>query len=92
MSGEPSAAPNPSLVPIDKPPRNRVYIGDIGSKDGIRVNRNARVERADGAPISGKYAIRNNSASHYGDSYLGAAATLGAVMTFAYVATAYRAA
>ncbi|KQM20760.1 FAD-binding protein [Novosphingobium sp. Leaf2] len=94
LSGDPAAGPNPSLVPIDKPPfyAIRAYIGDIGSKGGIRVNANAQVERADGTPISGLYAIGNSAASPFGDSYPGAGATLGAAMTFAYIAADHLAA
>ncbi|HEF5873870.1 TPA: FAD-dependent oxidoreductase [Burkholderia cenocepacia] len=94
MSGERSASPNPSLVSIDKPPfyAIRIYIGDIGSKGGIRVNANAQVEQADGTPIPGLYAIGNSSASPFGDSYPGAGATLGAAMTFGYIAAAHLAA
>jgi 3-oxosteroid 1-dehydrogenase len=94
MSGERSAGPNPSLVSIGKPPfyAIRIYIGDIGSKGGIRVNANAQVEQADGTPIPGLYAIGNSSASPFGDSYPGAGATLGAAMTFGYIAAAHLAA
>ena len=64
----------------------RCDLGDIGSKGGPKTDENANVLDKTGKPIPGFYAIGNASGSVMGRSYPGAGATLGAAMTFGYVA------
>ena len=88
--GDPAHQPNRNLGTIAKAPfyAVRVDLGDIGSKGGPKTDENARVVRPDGTPISGLYAIGNCSGSVMGPAYPGAGSTLGAAMTFAYLAAA----
>jgi succinate dehydrogenase/fumarate reductase flavoprotein subunit len=63
--------------------------GDLGTKGGLVVDENARVLRADGAPIQGLYTIGNTSASVMGHTYPGPGSSIGPTMTFGYVAAKY---
>ena len=63
-----------------------IYPGDIGTNGGLRTDDKARVVQADGAPITGLYAIGNNAASAMGESYPGAGVTIGPALTFGYIA------
>ncbi len=60
--------------------------GAIGTKGGARTDGDARVLRPDGAPIPGLYAAGNVMAGVTGAGYPGAGATIGAAMTFGYLA------
>ena len=86
--GDPRHGPNPCLGPLAVPPfyAMAVYPGDLGTKGGIATDAAARALRSDGAAIPSLYAIGNSAASVMGRSYPGAGATLGAAMTFGYVA------
>ncbi|KAJ7220656.1 3-oxosteroid 1-dehydrogenase [Mycena pura] len=86
--GDHTVRPNPNLGPVEKPPfyAVRMYPGDLGTKGGLLTDEVARVLRRDGSVISGLYAAGNTSASVMGRTYLGAGATLGPAMTFAYIA------
>ena len=79
---------NPNLLEINSAPfyALRVYPGDIGTKGGVVIDRDARVLREDGTVIEGVYACGNCSASVMGASYPGPGATLGPGMTFGYLA------
>lgn len=85
--GDPSLE-NPNLYPIENGPYYavRVYPGDIGTKGGVVIDKNARVLRQDNTVIEGVYAIGNCSASVMGEAYPGPGATLGPGMTFGYIA------
>lgn len=86
--GDPAHGPNPCLGPLATPPfyAIAIYPGDLGTKGGIVTNADAQALRPDGTPVAGLYATGNNAASVMGRSYPGAGATLGAAMTFGYVA------
>lgn len=86
--GDPNVRPNPCLGPIDKPPYYavRLQLGDIGTKGGLKADANARVLKTDGKPIDGLYVAGNNSASVFGNAYPGPGGTIGAALTFGFVA------
>ena len=86
--GDPKSQPNPNLGKLQKAPfyALQVYPGAIGTKGGPRVDVNAQVLRVDGAPIDGLYAAGNVMAGITGPGYPGAGATIGAAMTWGYVA------
>ena len=86
--GDPTVKPNPNLYPLEKPPFYAVEFvpGDLGTKGGLVINENAQVLRKNGKPIEGLYAAGNSSASVMGNSYPGPGATIGATMTFGYIA------
>ena len=58
----------------------------MGTKGGLVTNEHAQVLKEDGSVIDGLYAVGNNSSSVMGNSYPGPGATIGATMTFGYVA------
>jgi 3-oxosteroid 1-dehydrogenase len=86
--GDPDHAPNPNLGTIEKPPfyALQIHPGAIGTKGGARVNRDAQVLGVDGEPIAGLYAAGNVMAGVTGPGYPGAGATIGAAMTFGFIA------
>ncbi len=86
--GDPDAAPNPNLGPLDEPPfyAVRVLAGTIGTKGGPVTDTDGRVLRDDGAVISGLYAAGNAAAFWLGDAYPAPGATLGIGMTMGYLA------
>lgn len=88
--GDPTHLPSRNLGPVVKAPfyAVRLDLGDLGSKGGPRTDEKARVLREDGTIIDGLYAIGNCAGSVMGPAYPGAGATLGAAMTFGYVAAA----
>ena len=89
--GDPDHAPNPNLGTIEKPPfyALQVHPGAIGTKGGTKVTRDAQVLRVDGEPIAGLYAAGNVMAGVTGPGYPGAGATIGAGMTFGFIAGAH---
>lgn len=86
--GDERNQPNPCVAEIAKPPFYALplYPGDIGTKGGLSTNAKGQVLNRQGEAIIGLYAAGNNAASVMGDKYLGAGATLGPAMTFAYLA------
>jgi succinate dehydrogenase/fumarate reductase flavoprotein subunit len=86
--GDPEHAPNPNLGTIERAPFYAIQVepGAIGTKGGARVDGDGRVLRPDGAPIAGLYAAGNVAAGVTGAGYPGAGATIGAAMTFGYLA------
>ncbi|NND81344.1 MAG: FAD-binding protein [Gammaproteobacteria bacterium] len=91
--GDERNQPNPCIAPIAKSPFYALplYPGDIGTKGGLLTDANGQVLSEASAPIDGLYAAGNNAASVMGDKYLGAGATLGPAMTFAYLAALHAA-
>ena len=79
--------PNPNLAPLSEPPYYalKVYPGDLGTKGGLRSDKNGRVCDEQGQPIEGLYATGNCSEPVLGDSYPGAGSTIGPSMTFGYI-------
>ncbi len=86
--GDPKQRPVPCLGPLERAPfyAFKVVPGDIGTKGGLLTDEHARVLREDGTPIVGLYAAGNTSASVMGHEYPGPGATIGAAVTFAYIA------
>jgi 3-oxosteroid 1-dehydrogenase len=86
--GDPAHRPNPSLGTLAKPPFYAVaiYPGDVGTCGGLLTDEHARVLRGDGTFIAGLYATGNTTATVMGRHYLGAGASIGASLIFAYIA------
>ncbi len=88
--GDPANTPNPSLGTIKEPPFYAVEVlpGALATKGGLRVNGKAQVLSASAPfhPIAGLYAAGNCSNAAPAGSYPGPGTTIGAAMTFAYVA------
>ncbi len=86
--GDPDNKPNPNLGRIEKAPfyAMQVHPGAIGTKGGAKVNPNAQVLDVDGTAIAGLYAAGNVMAGVTGSGYPGAGATIGAGMTFGFLA------
>jgi 3-oxosteroid 1-dehydrogenase len=86
--GDPDHRPNPNLGTIEQAPfyAIEVHAGAIGTKGGARTDGDARVLTTAGAPIAGLYAAGNVAAGVTGAGYPGAGATIGAAMTFGWLA------
>lgn len=86
--GDPEHRPNPNLGTIERAPfyAIQVHPGAIGTKGGARTDEHARILRVDGSVIDGLYAAGNVMAGVTGSGYPGAGATIGAAMTFGYLA------
>jgi 3-oxosteroid 1-dehydrogenase len=84
--GDPAVRPNPSLGPIDEPPYYAVEVlaGTIGTKGGPITDTDGAVLAADGAPVTGLYAVGNTAAFWTADGYPGPGATLAVGMTMGY--------
>ena len=93
-NGDPAHGPNPALGPLATGPFHAVRIvpGDLGTFFGLDTTPDAQVRNASGAPIPGLYAVGNDMASVMGGAYVGAGITIGAAMTFGYVAARHMAA
>jgi 3-oxosteroid 1-dehydrogenase len=86
--GDPSGHPNTNLGLIERAPfyAIKVELGDLGTKGGLRVDEHARVMDIASKPIEGLYATGNTTGSLFVDTYPGPGSTLGAAMTFGFVA------
>jgi len=84
--GDPAIRPNPSLGPIEEPPYYAVEVlaGTIGTKGGPITDTDGVVLAADGAPVTGLYAVGNTAAFWTADGYPGPGATLAVGMTMGY--------
>lgn len=84
---DPEHRPNPCVGPIQKGPfyALKIIMGDLGTFDGLRTDVSGQVQRADGSPIEGLFAVGNDRASIMGGNYPGAGITLGPAMTFGYI-------
>ena len=88
-NGDPNAGTkNPTLGAIGAAPfyAVRLWPGDIGAAMGLVADTDARVLRADGAPIAGLYAVGNDAQSIMGGVYPGPGITIGPAITFGYIA------
>ena len=76
------------MAPLSAPPFYGVrgMPGDFGTFIGLASDGHARVLDAVGRPIAGLYAAGNDAASPMGGDYPAAGITIGAAMTFGYVA------
>ena len=80
--------PNPSLGPLQYGPYYALEVvnGAFGTSGGVGTDGNGRVVDVDDIPIPGLYAAGNVADSPYASGYPGAGATLGPLMTLAYLA------
>ena len=85
---------NPCLAPVATPPFYGVPIwpGALGTCGGLHINTNAQVLTPFGDVIPRLYATGNASGSVMGAGYPGGGATVGAGLTFGYIAGAHGAA
>jgi 3-oxosteroid 1-dehydrogenase len=88
--GDPRVGPNTCLASVAKAPYYAVELfpGALATCGGLRVNAQAQVLSAlpPGNPIPGLYAAGNCSSGLTAGAYPGAGATIGAGMTFGYIA------
>lgn len=88
--GDPENRPNPSLGAIEMPPFFAVEVvpGALATKGGLRVNTRGEVLSAAAPfnPIPGLYAAGNVSSGAPTGCYPGPGTTIGAAMTFGYLA------
>ena len=91
--GDPNQKPNPCVAPIETGPfyAVRLYVGDLGTFDGLKTNGCAQVLDTAQHPIKGLYAVGNDSASIMGGNYPGGGITLGPALTFGYIAARHMA-
>lgn len=84
---DPENKPNPCVAPVQKGPffAVKVYMGDLGTFDGIRTSTVGEVMSENNQKIQGLYAVGNDRASIMGGNYPGAGITLGPIMTFGYI-------
>lgn len=84
---DPQHGPNPCVAPIRRGPfyAVKVYMGDLGTFDGLETDVYGRVLDAGGERIPGLYAVGNDRRSIMGGSYPAAGITLGPIMTFGYI-------
>ncbi|MFZ4664014.1 MAG: FAD-dependent oxidoreductase [Caldilineaceae bacterium] len=92
--GDAKHRPNPSLGAIAQPPfcALPIQVGTLGTKGGVRVDENSQARHVNGGVIAGLYAVGNVMASAMGAGYPGGGATIGAAMTFGYIAGQHAAA
>jgi 3-oxosteroid 1-dehydrogenase len=64
----------------------RLHPGDIGCFVGLRTDAAARVLSAEGRPVPGLWAAGNAASPMTGGTYAAAGLTIGAAMTFGYLA------
>jgi 3-oxosteroid 1-dehydrogenase len=87
--GDPAQTPNPALGTVERAPFYALEVtpGALATRGGLRVDAHARVLSAlAGEPIGGLYAAGNCSNGGPTGSYPGPGATIGAAMTFGYLA------
>ncbi len=84
---------NPCLAPLATPPfyAAKIYPGSLGTCGGLQINENAQVLNVWGETIPGLYAVGNASGSVMGAGYPGGGATVGAGVTFGYLAARHMA-
>ncbi|GHE22209.1 FAD-dependent oxidoreductase [Halomonas urumqiensis] len=84
---DPRHRPNPCVAPLQQGPfyAVKVFMGDLGTFDGIRTDVYGQVLDSVGTPLEGLYAVGNDRRSIMGGSYPAAGITLGPIMTFGYI-------
>lgn len=85
--GDPEQKPNPNVGPIGEGPfyALEIFMGDLGTFDGLSTSVEGNVLDAEGAPIEGLYAVGNDRRSVMGGAYPGAGITLGPAVAFGYL-------
>ncbi|MCW4466445.1 FAD-dependent oxidoreductase [Glutamicibacter sp. MNS18] len=80
--------PNPSLGPLQYGPYYALQVvnGAFGTCGGLATDGNGQVLDVDGKPIPGLFAAGNTTENPFAAGYPGAGATLGPIMTLAYLA------
>lgn len=80
--------PNPSLGPLQYGPFYALEVvnGAFGTCGGVATDGNGQVLDVDGQTIDGLYAAGNTTENPFAAGYPGAGATLGPLMTMAYLA------
>jgi succinate dehydrogenase/fumarate reductase flavoprotein subunit len=64
-----------------------VQVGCLGTKGGLKIDGQARVQRADGSgPIPGLFAAGNAAANPFGMAYPSGGATVGPALVFGWLA------
>ena len=84
---DPEHQPNPCVAPVAQGPfyAVKVYMGDLGTFNGIETTPVGEVLGADKQVIAGLYSVGNDRKSVMGGNYPGAGITLGPIMTYGYV-------
>ncbi len=87
-NGDPEHAPNASLGALDVGPfyAIRLWPGDIGTFVGLKTNAQARVITEEGLEVPGLWAAGNAASPMTGGTYAAAGLTIGAALTFGYLA------
>lgn len=84
---DPEHKPNPCVAPVAQGPfyAVKVYMGDLGTFNGIETSPVGEVLDGKQQAISGLYSVGNDRKSVMGGNYPGAGITLGPIMTYGYV-------
>lgn len=87
-NGDPAHRPNPALGPLERGPfyAIRLLPGDIGGFIGLATDAKARALGASGRPVPGLWAAGNAAAPLTDGTYPAAGLTIGAALTFGYIA------
>jgi len=87
-NGDPENRPNPALRPLARGPfyAIRLLPGDIGGFIGLATDAKARALSASGRPVPGLWAAGNAAAPLTDGTYPAAGLTIGAALTFGYIA------
>jgi succinate dehydrogenase/fumarate reductase flavoprotein subunit len=80
--------PNPCVAPLKQGPfyAVKLFMGDLGTFDGLSTTPEGQVLSTRGTVIDGLYAVGNDRASMMGGNYPGAGITLGPNLTFGWIA------
>ncbi len=80
--------PNPCVAPVTQGPfyAVKLFMGDLGTFDGLSTTPEGQVLSTRGTVIDGLYAVGNDRASMMGGNYPGAGITLGPNLTFGWIA------
>lgn len=87
-NGDASATLSRNVRPLDRGPYYAVALqpGDLGTFIGLRTDAGARVLDRSGAAVPGLFAAGNAAATMTGGNYPAAGLTIGAALTFGYIA------
>jgi predicted oxidoreductase len=87
-NGDATATLSRNVRPLDRGPYYAIALqpGDLGTFIGLRTDAGARVLDRSGAPVPGLFAAGNAAATMTGGNYPAAGLTIGAALTFGYIA------